>query len=168
MQSDGSGKNSIIIEHGQSRSPFDKTLDDLIEIEPGISRSKRNLILNGMDIFNFALKEVAVNINTLFEKSKVTKETIDYFVLHQANKLINESVRKKLKVEPEKVPYSIDVFGDTSSASIPLTMCYTMKNDLQTKNLTLLLSGFGVGFSWGSAILNTENVYTNLLEYDRA
>jgi len=168
LQSDGSGKNSIIIEHGQSRSPFDKTLDDLIEIEPGISRSKRNLILNGMDIFNFALKEVAVNINTLFEKSKVTKETIDYFVLHQANKLINESVRKKLKVEPEKVPYSIDVFGNTSSASIPLTMCYTMKNELQTKKLTLLLSGFGVGFSWGSAILNTENVYTNLLEYDRA
>lgn len=168
LQSDGSGKNSIIIEHGQSRNPFDKTLDDMIEIEPGISRSKRNLVLDGMGIFNFALKEVAVNINTLFEKSNFTKEQVDFFVLHQANKLINESVRKKLKIEIEKVPYSIDLFGNTSSASIPLTMCYKMKEELQTKKLTLLMSGFGVGFSWGSVILRTENVYTNLLEYDRA
>ena len=126
------------------------------------------MILNGMDIFNFALKEVATNINTLYEKSNLSKDNTDYFVLHQANKLINESVRKKLKVEIEKVPYSIDVFGNTSSASIPLTMCYKMKEELQTKKLTLLMSGFGVGFSWGSVILNTENIYTNLLEYDRA
>lgn len=168
LQSDGSGKNAIIIEHGSCRTPFDKTLEDLVEIEPGISRAKKHLILNGMDVFNFALKEAAANITTLYEKSNKSKDNTDYFVLHQANKLINESVRKKLKIDIEKVPYSIDVFGNTSSASIPLTMCYKMEEALRTKKLSLLLSGFGVGYSWGSVILETENVYTKLLEYARA
>jgi 3-oxoacyl-[acyl-carrier-protein] synthase-3 len=168
LQSDGSGKNAIIIEHGQCRNPFDKTLEDMVQIEPGIARAKKHLILNGLDVFNFALKEVAVNINTLFEKSGIKKEDIDYFVLHQANKLINESVRKKLKVDAAKVPYSIELFGNTSSASIPLTMCYAMKDALATKKLKLLLSGFGVGLSWGSVVLETENVHTALLDYDRS
>jgi 3-oxoacyl-[acyl-carrier-protein] synthase-3 len=166
LQSDGSGKNSIIIEHGHSRNPFDQSFEEVIEIEPGISRSKKNLVLNGMDIFNFALKEVGSNINSLSEQSKVDKSDIDFFILHQANRLINESVRKKLKVEPEKVPYSIEKFGNTSSASIPLTICYSLKKEIQEKKLVLLLSGFGVGFSWGSVILRSENVYTNLIEHD--
>lgn len=164
LQSDGSGKNAIIIEHGSCRSPFDKTLEDLVEIEPGISRAKKHLILDGMDVFNFALREAAANINELYEKSGKTKEQTDFFVLHQANKLINETVRKKLKADPEKVPYSIDLFGNTSSASIPLTMCVKLKNELAGKRLNLLLSGFGVGYSWGSVILETENVYTHLIE----
>ncbi|MFL5762663.1 MAG: 3-oxoacyl-ACP synthase III family protein [Bacteroidia bacterium] len=167
LQSDASGKNAIIIEHGQCRNPFDKTLEDMVQIEPGIARAKKHLVLNGMDVFNFALKEVALNINTLLEKSGTDKETIDFFVLHQANKLINESVRKKLKVDAAKVPYSIDVFGNTSSASIPLTMCHAMKEELQSKKMKLLLSGFGVGLSWGSMILETENIYTSLLTHDR-
>ena len=107
------------------------------------------------------------NINALSEKSGIAKDQIDFFVFHQANKLINESVRKKLKLEPAKCPYSIDVFGNTSSASIPLTMCYMLRNELQSKKLTLLLSGFGVGFSWGSVIIGTENLYSSLIEYDR-
>ncbi len=164
LQSDGSGKNAIIIEHGSCRTPFDKTLEDLVEVEPGISRAKKHLILNGMEVFNFALREAAANITELYEKSNRSKEQTDYFVLHQANKLINESVRKKLKVDTEKVPYSIDLFGNTSSASIPLTMCHKMKDELASKKLSLLLSGFGVGYSWGSAILETENVYTKMLE----
>lgn len=166
LQSDGSGKNAIIIEHGHSRHPYDGSSDIEIEIEPGITRTKKHLALNGLDIFNFALKEVSPNINTLLEKTGITKDSIDFYIFHQANKLINESVRKKLKIEIEKVPYSIDIFGNTSSASIPLTMCYKLKNELKSKHLTLLLSGFGVGYSWGSVILETDNVYTSIIEYD--
>jgi 3-oxoacyl-[acyl-carrier-protein] synthase III len=158
LQSDGSGKNSIMIEHA--------SFETLKEIEPGISRAKKHLILNGFDIFNFALKEVAPNIKSLTEQSGIEINQIDYFIFHQANKLINESVRKKLKLDPEKTPSSIEYFGNTSSASIPLTMCYALKDELRSKKLTLLLSGFGVGFSWGSVILTTENVYTNLTEHD--
>ena len=119
-----------------------------------------------MDIFNFALKEVAQNINLLFEWSLTSKEQVDFFVLHQANKLINESVRKKLKIDEGKVPYSIDVYGNTSSASIPLTMCHALKYELIEKEQRLLLCGFGVGFSWGSVLLKTKHIYTNLVEHD--
>ena len=166
LQSDGSGKNAIIIEHGHSRHPINQSSDVLHEIEPGIKRTKKDLALNGLDIFNFALKEVALNINTLIETTNVSKEQIDFFLLHQANKLINESVRKKLKITEDKVPYSIDVFGNTSSASIPLTMCYKLKDELLNGEKLLLLSGFGVGYSWGSVLLKTKHIFTNLVEHD--
>ena len=166
LQSDGSGRNAIIIEHGHSRHPINQSSDVLHEIEPGIKRTKKDLALNGLDIFNFALKEVALNINTLIESTNVSKEQIDFFLLHQANKLINESVRKKLKITEDKVPYSIDVFGNTSSASIPLTMCYKLKYELLNGEKLLLLSGFGVGYSWGSVLLKTKHIFTNLVEHD--
>lgn len=166
LQSDGSGKNSIIIEDGACRNPHSEASDALHSIEPGIARRKRDLALDGMDIFNFALKEVAPNINALLGASGVAREALDYAVLHQANKLINETVRKKLKIEPEKTPYSIELFGNTSSASIPLTMCHALGEALKSKPLTLLLSGFGVGYSWASAVIKTNGVYTNLIEHD--
>ncbi len=166
LQSDGSGKNAIIIEHGHSRHPINQSSDVLHQIEPGVKRTKKDLALNGLDIFNFALKEVALNINTLIESTNVSKEQIDFYLLHQANKLINESVRKKLKITEYKVPYSIDVFGNTSSASIPLTMCYKLKDELLNGEKLLLLSGFGVGYSWGSVLLKTKHIFTNLVEHD--
>jgi len=166
LQSDGSGENAIIIEHGHSRHPINQSSDVLHEIEPGIKRTKKDLALNGLDIFNFALKEVALNINTLVESTNFLKKQIDFCLLHQANKLINESVRKKLKIAEDKVPYSIDFFGNTSSASIPLTMCYKLKDELLSGEKLLLLSGFGVGYSWGSVLLKTKHIFTNLVEHD--
>jgi 3-oxoacyl-[acyl-carrier-protein] synthase-3 len=164
--SDGSGKEAIIIEHGHSRNPYGTEEDEYIEYEPGVIRTKKHLALNGMDVFNFALREVAPSIQVLLEKSSTNLEEIDFFVFHQANKLINESVRKKLKIQSEKVPYSIQHFGNTSSASIPLTLCTALKEELSGKSLNLLLSGFGVGFSWGSMLLSTNEVQTKVLEYD--
>lgn len=166
LQSDGSGKNAIIIEHGHSRHPYNSNSDVLFEIDKGIKRTKKHLALDGMEIFNFALREAAPNIKKLLEYSSTNIDDIDYFVFHQANKLINESLRKKLRLDLEKVPYSIDLFGNTSSASIPLTICHQLKNELISQKQKLLLSGFGVGFSWGSVICEVENVYTKLMNYD--
>jgi 3-oxoacyl-[acyl-carrier-protein] synthase-3 len=164
---DGSGYKSIIIEDGGCRNPMNEHSFISRKIEEGIERASKNLTLDGIEIFNFALKEVTPSIQNLLEASKLTKEDIDYFVFHQANKLINESVRKKCKVESEKVPYSIQKFGNTSSASIPLTMLYSLRNNLEQEQLTLLLSGFGVGYSWGNCILKTNKVTcTKILEID--
>jgi 3-oxoacyl-[acyl-carrier-protein] synthase-3 len=166
LASDGSGKDSIIIEHGHSRHPYGSVSDEYIEYEPGVIRTKKHLALNGMDVFNFALKEVAPSIKLMLENFDINIDDIDYFVLHQANKLINESVRKKLKVTPEKVPYSIQNFGNTSSASIPLTICTCLKEKIESDQLTLLLAGFGVGFSWGSVVLKTSEIRTKIVEHD--
>jgi 3-oxoacyl-[acyl-carrier-protein] synthase-3 len=165
MASDGKGKDAIIIEHGHSRHPYGTIEDETVEIEHGIVRSKKHLKLNGMEVFNFALKEVAPSIKELLNYSNQEIEDVDYFVFHQANKLINDSVRKKLRIDIEKVPLSIDYFGNTSSASIPLTICKELGEVVLKENKTYLLSGFGVGFSWATVILNLSGVKTKMIEY---
>ena len=92
-------------------------------------------------------------------------DEVDFFVFHQANKLINDSVRKKLRIHIEKVPLSIDYFGNTSSASIPLTICKELSNQVLNENNKYLLSGFGVGFSWATVLLNLSDVKTKMIEY---
>lgn len=167
MFTDGSGYKSIIVEDGGARNQFTEKSFIEHKIEEGIIRSDKNLVLDGVEVFNFALKEVAISIDAILKESNTFKSTIDFFVMHQANKFINECVRKKCKVEPEKVPYSIQKFGNTSSASIPLTMIYKIREELENKSLHLLLSGFGVGYSWGNAILKTNKVIcTEIIEID--
>lgn len=166
LQSDGSGKEAIIIPGGGTRNPVDENTYKKVEVEPGIERSMRDLSLNGIDVFNFSLTEVKPNIVNLLSFAGVDIDEIDYFVMHQANKLMNESVRKKLNIESEKVPYSLELFGNTSSASIPLTMVTNLKNTL-TEPRKLLLSGFGVGFSWGSVIIDSKGINVlDLLEIE--
>lgn len=165
MATDGKGKDAIIIEHGHSRNPYGTIEDETKEIEPGIIRSKKHLKLNGMEVFNFALKEVAPSIKELLIYSQKEIDEVDFFVFHQANKLINDSVRKKLKIEEAKVPLSIDYFGNTSSASIPLTICKELSEAVLNENKSYLLSGFGVGFSWATVLLNLANVKTKMIEH---
>lgn len=167
LQSDGSGYEAIIIPDGGLRNPTNDESYIEHQIEKGIKRSRRNLKLEGMDIFNFSLREVAPNINNLLEYANEDKSNYDYFIMHQANKLMNESIRKKLKIEKDKVPYSLAKFGNTSSASIPLTIVSELKNNLSKGKHKLILSGFGVGLSWASVLLDTNNlICTEVLEYE--
>ncbi|RLD81817.1 MAG: ketoacyl-ACP synthase III [Bacteroidetes bacterium] len=160
LQTDGSGYEAIIIPDGGIRNFATKeTSFEYEDIAEGISRNKFHIALNGEEVFNFSLREVAPNIRALLEYSGMELEVIDYFVTHQANKLMNESIRKKLKIDPAKYPYSIRNFGNTSSASIPLTIVTALQDEVTGKELKLLLSGFGVGLSWGSAVLNTDKIF---------
>jgi 3-oxoacyl-[acyl-carrier-protein] synthase-3 len=158
LQSDGSGFKSIIITDGGTRNPYTPEAEEMKEIEPGIVRSAKNLVLEGLDVFNFSLREVAPNIKGLLEYTNTEIASYDYLVFHQANKLITESIRKKLKVPTEKVPYSIREFGNTSSASIPLTMVTNFGSLTNKQEQRVLLSAFGVGLSWGSAALTLRDV----------
>jgi len=158
LQSDGSGYESIIIRGGGTRKPYRACSLENREVEPGIWRNDLSLEMDGVEVFNFALREVKKNILDTIEFAQKKSSELDYFVLHQANKFMNETVRKKMKIEPEKVPYSIQKFGNTSSASIPLTMVTQLAQKLENESLNLLLCGFGVGFSWGSAYLSTSKV----------
>lgn len=167
LQSDGSGAEAIIIPDGGLRNPLNDDSYVEREVEPGVVRNKRNLALNGLDVFNFSLREVAPNIKDLFEKKGTTVEDYDYFVFHQANKLMNESIRKKLKIEPEKVPYTLGEYGNTSSASIPLTIVSELREATSAGQVRMILSGFGVGLSWGSLDVTTRNlVIPEIIEYE--
>lgn len=121
--------------------------------------------MNGHEVFHFGLKEVVPNIKATLEESDTKIDQIDHFVFHQANKLLNESIRKKLKIASEKVPYTLNEFGNTSCATIPITLVKSLGKELQSNSKTCLLSGFGVGLSWGSGIVNfTDCVFPDLIE----
>ena len=158
LNSDGRNHQAIIIPHGGSRNPLADDSDVAVEVEKGVVRTKKNLALNGMDIFNFSVKEVPPDVNQLMARYGHTIDDIDYFIMHQANLLMNETIRKKLKFPPEKVPYSLRDYGNTSSASIPLTMIACLQKELSAGENKLLLSGFGVGLSWGSVVLDTKDL----------
>ncbi len=158
LQSDGSGYKSIMITDGGTRNPYNSESEKMVEIEPGIIKSAKNLVLDGLEVFNFSLREVVPNINGLLNYSNTTLDDYDYFVFHQANKLITETIRKKLKLAPEKIPYSLYDYGNTSSASIPLTIVTQMGELVKNNSFTILLSAFGVGLSWASARIKISNI----------
>jgi 3-oxoacyl-[acyl-carrier-protein] synthase-3 len=158
LQTDGCEFDDIIIPDGGFRSRVSKKSFEMKEHGKGILRNDLQMKLDGLKIFNFALREIAPNINSLFAEKKIEKNEVDYFVFHQANLLMLESVRKKLQIEAERVPYSLHHYGNTSSASVPMTMVTQLRQQLIADKQKLLLSGFGVGLSWGSAYLETEKI----------
>ena len=165
LQTDGKGYEAIIIPDGGCRNPLNEESEQMVEAEKGVMRRKKDLWLNGMDVFNFSVTKVPANIRTLLEKHNADTSSLNFFVMHQANLLMNETIRKGLNIDAAKTPYSLKEFGNTSSASIPLTMVTQIAEALKTKNNQFLLSGFGVGLSWGSVLLRTNQlVVSDLVE----
>jgi 3-oxoacyl-[acyl-carrier-protein] synthase III len=158
LQTDGSGYQALIIRDGGARNQMSRKSFDFKKYGKGIHRNRLNLELDGIEVFNFSLREVVPNINTLLKHTGRTMESVDYLVFHQANRLINETLRKMLRVAPEKVPYSLREYGNTSGASVPLTMVASLKEPLTRGRQSLLLAAFGVGLSWGSVVLETDRI----------
>ena len=98
-------------------------------------------------------------VTALLQSSPYSVEQIDYFVFHQANRMINETIRKKLKLPEEKVPSSLHEYGNTSSASVPMTITVRLRDALAASPTRLLMSGFGVGLSWASCIVDMDRPY---------
>lgn len=155
LQTNGAGYKAINIKDGGMRFPFSA---NSLKFNKETSSRNIDMKLDGISIFNFSRKEVATNIETLLEFYKLKKENIDFYVFHQANLFMNEFIRKKLKIEEKKVPYSLKTLGNTSSASIPITLINNLREGLEEKPLNLLLSGFGVGLSWGSIYIKTNKI----------
>lgn len=158
LGSDGSGHKAIIIPDGGFRNQFNT--DSLTEkgFEKDITRTNCDLVLDGMDVFSFGISQVPKTVKELYAFANISNEEVDFAVFHQANLMMNEMIRKKLKLESEKVPYSLGKFGNTSSASIPITMVTELKSQLEKGENRLLLCGFGVGLSWGTCYLETKNL----------
>jgi len=155
---DGSGYETIIIPDGGFRNQFSEKSVEMIEIEPGIKRNRMNTALNGMDVFAFGISKAPQTVRRLAEKFELDLDAVDYFVFHQANKFMNEKIRKKLKLPEEKVPYSLKNFGNTSSASIPLTILSELKKEASTEKHSYIGCGFGVGLSWGTVAFELDKI----------
>lgn len=110
------------------------------------------LTMNGRAIFNFMIKSVPESIDRCLEKNNTVLDDVDYFVFHQASKFLLEALVKKINLPPEKVPIMLESTGNTVSSSIPIVLSELKKTqDLSGK--TVLISGFGVGFSWASNLV---------------
>jgi 3-oxoacyl-[acyl-carrier-protein] synthase-3 len=153
MLSNGSEADAIKVNHGGMRNPVSEDSFSPHLYDKGISRNAMQLSLHGGKVFNFVSMQVPPSIRKLIEDSEVPVEDIDYLVLHQANNLISKTIEKKLRLPKAKVPSSIDRFGNTSSASIPLTIASEIAEDITTGEVTMLLSGFGVGLSCANALV---------------
>ena len=135
-----------------------ETLKEKVVDEYGNIRSEEQGYMNGADVFNFVIREVPRDFQRLLDYSGSDISTIDYFVFHQANSYINGFLAKKLKLPDDKVPSTIEKYGNTSSVSIPLTIVSELRDKLTTKK-KILLSGFGVGLTWGTAVVYLEDCY---------
>jgi len=162
LNSDGSGENVLQIPAGGYRKP--SSLEALKEkIYPdGSIRTDEQLFMDGMEVFNFTMNVVPKDIKKVLEYAGKSHDEIDYLVFHQANKYMTDFLAKKVKISTEKIPYSIQKFGNTSAASIPLTIVYALINRLKTTGL-VAFSGFGAGLSWGTALLELNNLYISEL-----
>ena len=162
---DGAGYESILIKDGGFRNPFsEKSLIEK-EYEGGIIRNDAQSILNGANVFTFGIGRAPKSVKALIEKFEIDIQSIDYAIFHQANKMMNEKIRNKLGFSEEQVPYSITDFGNTSSASIPMTMNLKLKDKLRNSNKKLMACGFGVGLSWASVYFETKNLLCSDIEF---
>ncbi|MDI6742323.1 MAG: ketoacyl-ACP synthase III [Smithella sp.] len=150
MGTDGRGANNLIIPAGGARNPSDESTRLRRPDDQGNLRSQEEVYMNGAEIFAFTLKEVPRMIERVLAASEKTIGNIDSVILHQANKFMLEHLAKRMKIPAEKLPLSLGEYGNTSSASIPVTMIHCLREQLRSRRMELLLGGFGVGYSWGA------------------
>lgn len=143
---DGFGYRSII-RGGQCRNYFSSS--EVTMWSDGIERSINDPYMDGMGVFAFSTREVPKAIRNFFSESCTSLNDYDSFYFHQANKNIVDRIVKKLHLQTEKVPMSLTHFGNTSGASIPLTIIDHLGNQMSDDEQHILCCGFGVGLSWG-------------------
>lgn len=153
---DGSGFDAIITPDGGSRNQVSPKSFELEEIE-GKMLHRMQTRMKGMDVFSFGITTAPKSIKKLAEHYGFDYLDYDYFVFHQANMKMNNQIVKKLKLAEEKVPTCMYEFGNTSSASIPLTIVSQLKDKL-AKPTKFICCGFGVGLSWGTVAFETKDI----------
>ena len=156
LNSDGAGSRTIWIKGGGYRHPSSAETLREKEHEDGSIRCDEQGVFDVAGFFDFASREIPADMASIFECAEESYENIDYFLLHQAAKLLNDQIAKKMKLPEDKLPYSIHKFGNTGSVSIPLNMVSEIRNELRQGKNRLFLSGFGAGLSWASAITSTD------------
>ena len=141
---------SIITPAGAFRNRDLKTINEVWSDD--IIRNDYNTHMKGMAVFEFSITDVPRLINDFYKETQTSSAHYDYFILHQANLYILKQLSRKCKIPFEKIPVSIDRYGNNSSNSIPLVLCDHFSN-IEERNLKLFISGFGAGLSWACGTL---------------
>jgi 3-oxoacyl-[acyl-carrier-protein] synthase-3 len=148
LGTDGEGAQNLIVPVGGARRPA--CLETSLESTDhnGSTRTPANLFMDGQEVFEFTLQRVPGNVDAALAKASLTRDQIDWYIFHQANKFVLDQLRSRLKIPAVKVPFSFETTGNTVSSTIPITL--NEFADKFTEGNKLLLVGFGVGYSWGA------------------
>ena len=152
---DGSGYDAIITPDGGSRNQVSAESFKLETIE-GKPMHRMQTRMKGMDVFSFGITTAPKSVKKLAEHYGFDYQEADYLLLHQANMKMNKMIAKKLKFESDRVPSCMHHFGNTSSASIPMTIVTELKD--KCNDAKLLCCGFGVGLSWGTVAFTANDI----------
>jgi 3-oxoacyl-[acyl-carrier-protein] synthase-3 len=152
LGTDGGGAEHLIIQAGQARQRVTPDLCERNEMEGGNIRSLQELYMNGSEVMAFTLREVPPLFEQLLENSGLHREELDAVVMHQANQFLLDNLARKIGVDTSRIPTTVEDFGNTSCASIPVTISTRLRDRISGKNLNLAMIGFGVGWSWAGCI----------------
>lgn len=161
LGTDGSGYRSIIQTDGGSRNKTTK--DSFVEQEDvnGNITTPLDIKLNGAEVYSFGTDKVSEILQQFCEQLEIQPSQVNHVVLHQANKFMNDRIVSRLGFNDEQAISSIELFGNTSSATIPLTMVTNLKQIQEEQSI--LMCGFGVGLSWASAFIKQSDIYYSTL-----
>ncbi len=151
---DGGGAENLIVPAGGSARPrSEETACEVVD-DQGNVRSLNHLYMNGPAVFNFTLETVPRAVTEILAKRNLQIRDIDFFVFHQANKFMLESLREKIGIPEERFYFNISETGNTVSSSIPIALTDALKEDRIRKGDKVMLVGFGVGYSWASCVID--------------
>jgi 3-oxoacyl-[acyl-carrier-protein] synthase-3 len=150
---DGKGAGNLIVPAGGMAMPRTEETAKEITDEQGSTRSLNNLYMNGPAIFNFTLDTVPDTVESLMKKAGLEIKDIDLFVFHQATKFMLDSLRDKIGIPEEKFYFNMAEKGNTVSATIPIALRDAADEGKIKPGDTLMLIGFGVGYSWAGCIV---------------
>lgn len=148
---DGSGAGNLIVKNGGIRNKVQDNVDVIDEY--GNVRNDNNLYMNGSEIFNFTSESVPNLTKEILDKTSLTIETVDLFIFHQANKYMLNHLRKKIGIPDDKFFIAMEHCGNTVSSTIPIAMSEALTTNRFESCKNIILSGFGVGYSWATCNL---------------
>lgn len=148
LKADGEGYTALIISGGNTRNPINDVQDYYKATVPQ---------MDGAAVFEFTIIEVPRAFKEFFTLYAGSINDFDYCILHQANLFMLKHIAKKIKLPLEKMPISLDRYGNTSSASIPLTIVDLCEREQVPDKMKLITSAFGIGLSWGVVSFEVES-----------
>jgi 3-oxoacyl-[acyl-carrier-protein] synthase-3 len=152
---DGRHGDKLIVPEGGMRKR-DGTGGEMVRDSDGNTRGTGNLFMDGAELFTFAMVQVPRLIKSLLAQAQTSMEEIDFFVLHQGNRFMLESLRRKLQIPEEKYWNSIQHCGNTVSNTIPIALRQAWESGRIHQGEWIALAGFGVGYSWAGAMIRWQ------------
>ncbi len=151
LGTDGSGANNLIVKTGAARQKTPTGIS--IVDDEGHTWYDDYLYMNGGAIFNFTLDAVPAMMKQILEKNQMEKEDIDYYVFHQANKFMLNTIRKVCGLQKDKFHVDLTNTGNTVSSTVLIALKDCMERSIIQPKMNVMVTGFGVGLSWGGTLL---------------